>query len=123
MNADQFVAEVRTAAGLEDREQALNAVRATLSTLRERLAGNEPNNLADQLPEEVAESLRGAGGQDNFSLSEFYDRVAEKEGVDREEAARHARAVGAVLQRAVTAGELDDVRWQLKDEYAEVFGP
>ena len=123
MNADEFIAQVRATAELGSREQALNAVRATLSTLRERLAGNEPNNMADQLPAEVAEPLRGEGGQDNFSLSEFYDRVAEKEGVGRDEAARHARAVGEVLQRAVTAGELDDVRWQLKDEYAELLGP
>lgn len=122
MNADEFVAEVRTLAELGDTDQAQRAIRATLSTLRERLAGNEPNNLADQLPEEVAEPLRGTGGQDNFSLGEFYDRVAEKEGVAREEAVRHAQAVGAVLQRAATAGELDDVRWQLKDEYAELLG-
>ncbi len=122
MNADEFVAGVRTVAGLEDGGQAREAIRATLSTLRERLAGNEPNNLADQLPSEVAEPLRGEGGQDNFSLDEFYDRVAEKEGVGREEAMRHAQAVGAVLQQAVTAGEMNDVRWQLKDEYAELFG-
>ena len=122
MNADEFVAEVRNAGGPESRDQAQNAIRATLSTLRERLAGNEPNNLADQLPPGVAEALRGEGGQDNFSLDEFYDRVAEKEGVGREEATRHARAVGAVLQRAVSAGEMDDVRWQLKDEYGELFG-
>ena len=122
MNADEFMAGVRTTAGLESRDQAREATRATLSTLRERLAGNEPNNLAAQLPSEVAEPLRGEGGQDNFSLAEFYDRVAEEEGVGREVAVRHARAVGAVLQRAVTPGEMDDVRWQLKDEYAELFG-
>ena len=122
MNADEFVNEVRSVAGLEDRDSTRPAISATLATLRERLAGNEPNNLAAQLPEELAGALRGAGGQDNFSLDEFYDKVAEKEGVGREEAANHARAVGAVLQRAVTPGEMDDVRWQLKDEYAEVFG-
>jgi uncharacterized protein (DUF2267 family) len=33
------------------------------------------------------------------------------------EAVRHARAVAAVLQQAVTTGELDDVREQLKDEW------
>lgn len=122
MNADEFVNEVRTIAELEDGSGARRAISATLSTLRERLAGNEPNNLADQLPEELAEALRGTGGQDNFSLNEFYDRVAEKEGVGREEAVTHARAVGTTLQQAVTAGEMDKVRWQLKDEYVEIFG-
>lgn len=122
MNADEFVSEVRNIAELQDRDQAVRAIDATLSTLRERIAGNEPNNLADQLPAELSEPLRGTGGQDNFSLAEFYDRVAEKEGVDREEAVTHARAVGTTLQQAVTAGEMNKVRWQLKDEFVEIFG-
>jgi uncharacterized protein (DUF2267 family) len=30
--------------------------------------------------------------------------------------------VALVLQEAVTTGEIDDIRDQLKDEYAELFG-
>lgn len=122
MKQDEFVARVRELAELETNEEAERAVRATLETLRERLAGNEPNNLADQLPPEIAEPLRGEGGRDNFSLAEFYRRVSEKEGTEEPEAIRHARAVAAVLQAAVTTGEMDDVRDQLKPEYAELFG-
>jgi uncharacterized protein (DUF2267 family) len=83
---------------------------------------NEPNNLADQLPPEIADPLRGESGRDKFSLEEFYQRVGEKEGVDQDEATRHARAVASVLQETVTTGEMDDVRNQLKPEYAELFG-
>ncbi|MEW6635881.1 MAG: DUF2267 domain-containing protein [Actinomycetota bacterium] len=122
MKYDQFIAEVRDLAELEDNERAETAARATLETLRERLAGNEPSNLADQLPPELQPPLRGEGGREAFSVQEFYERVARKEGVGTDEAVRHARAVATVLQSAVTGGELDDVRDQLGDEYAELFG-
>jgi len=48
--------------------------------------------------------------------------VAGKEGVGKDEAVRHARAVATVVQTAVTGGELDDVRSQLGDAYKELFG-
>jgi uncharacterized protein (DUF2267 family) len=118
----EFVARVRELAELENNEEAERAILMTFETLRERLAGNEPNNLADQLPEELAEPLRGEGGRDNFSLAEFYRRVSEKEGVEEPEAIRHARAVATVLEEAVTTGEMDHIREQLKPEYTELFG-
>jgi uncharacterized protein (DUF2267 family) len=122
MRHDEFVARVRDLAELETNEEAERAIRATFETLRDRLAGNEPNNLADQLAEEIAAPLRGEGGRDSFSLTEFYRRVGEKEGVEEPEAIRHARAVATVLEEAVTTGEMDHIRDQLKPEYAELFG-
>ena len=122
MRHDEFVARVRDLAELETNEEAERAIRATFETLRDRLAGNEPNNLADQLAEEIAAPLRGEGGRDSFSLTEFYRRVSEKEGVEEPEAIRHARAVATVLEEAVTTGEMDHIRDQLKPEYAELFG-
>ncbi len=122
MKHDEFVARVRDLAEVGTNEEAERAIRATFETLRERLAGNEPNNLADQLPEEIAAPLRGEGGRDNFSLAEFYRRVSEKEGVEETEAIRHARAVATVLEEAVTEGEMNHIREQLKAEYAELFG-
>lgn len=122
MKQEQFLSQVRSLAELETLDEAERAVQATFETLRERLAANEPNNLAAQLPGELGEYLEGGGGEDAFSVGEFYDRVAEKEGVGVEEATTHARAVGAVLQEAVTEGELDDIRQQLKPEYDELFG-
>ncbi len=119
---DEFVSNVRNLAELETNEEAERAIRATFEALKERLAGNEPDNLAAQLPEEISAPLRGEGGRDNFSLTEFYRRVAEKEGVEELEAVRHARAVAAVLQAAVTTGEMNHIRDQLKPEYEELFG-
>jgi len=81
-----------------------------------------PDNLASQLPEDLADPLRGEGGRQDFSVGESYERVAQREGVGADQATQHARAVALVLQEAVTTGEVDHVRDQLKDEYAELFG-
>ena len=122
MKHDEFIARVKDLAEVQTNEEAERATRATLETLRERLAGNEPNNLADQLPPEIADPLRSEGGRDGFSLAEFYRRVADKEGVEETEAIRHARAVATVMEEAVTTGEMDHVRDQLNPEYTELFG-
>jgi uncharacterized protein (DUF2267 family) len=122
MKGEQFIAEVRNLAEVASNEEAQKATRATLETLKERLAGNEPSNLAAQLPPEIAPYVEGEGGREAFSVEEFYGRVAQKEGVGNDEAVKHARAVATVLQTAVTGGELEDVRSQLGDEYKELFG-
>jgi uncharacterized protein (DUF2267 family) len=122
LKRDEFIKRVQELGELGSREEAERATKATLETLKQRLAGYEPDNLAAQLPEDLADPLRGEGGREGFALAEFYRRVAEKEGVDESQAIRHARAVALVLQEAVTTGEMDDVRHQLKEEYAELFG-
>ena len=91
MKGDQFIAEVRNLTDLASTEEAEKATRATLEILRERIAGNEPSNLAAQLPPEVAFYAEDSGSGESFSVEEFYDRVAQREGVDRDAAARAAR--------------------------------
>jgi len=123
MKGEQFIAAVRNLADLDTNEAAEKAIRATLETLKERLAGNEPSNLAAQLPSEIAPYVEGDGGREAFSVREFYERVAQKEGAtSSEEAVKHARAVATVLQTAVTGGELEDVRSQLSNDYEDLFG-
>jgi uncharacterized protein (DUF2267 family) len=122
MKDEQFIAEVKNLAELDSDEDARKAIGATLETLRERLAGNEPADLAAQLPPEIAPFVEGAGGQEAFSVQEFYERVAHKEGTKSEEAVKHARAVATVVQTAVTGGALEDVRSQLGNDYEELFG-
>lgn len=122
MQRDEFIAKVVKTGEFGGHEEAEAAIEATFATLRERLAGNEPNNLASQIPGDLGEPLRGEGGREGFALAEFYRRVAEKGNVDESQAIRHARAVALVLQEAVTTGEMDDVRGQLKPEYEELFG-
>jgi len=121
---DEFIKEVQNRGHMESRMEAENATKATLETLAERLAGGEPKDLASQLPPEIAEYLRYDGEQDpnRFSLNEFFERVTEKDsGVDEPRAVYHARVVIAVLQDAVTQGEIDHIRSQLPEEYHPLF--
>ena len=122
MKGEQFIAEVRNLAELDNDEDARKAIATTLETLRERLAGEEPSDLAAQLPPEIAPYVEGDGGRESFPVEEFYERVTRKEGASTEEAIRHARAVATVLQTAVTGGELEDIRSQLGNDYEELFG-
>ena len=122
MNGEQFIAEVKNLGEIESDEDAQKAIGATLETLRERLAGEEPSDLAAQLPPEIAPYVEGDGGRESFSVEEFYERVARKEGSSNDEAIRHARAIATVLQTAVTGGELEDIRSQLGNGYEELLG-
>lgn len=55
MDHDEFIGQVQHRARLSSRGDAQTAVRATLETLAERLAGGEPSDLAAQLPDEYAD--------------------------------------------------------------------
>ena len=101
---------------------AEQAITATLETLSERLTGGEANDLAAQLPEELKAPLQRSGEEgERFSLEEFYNRVAEREGVDIETARNDASSVMSVLRVAVTPGQLDDLMAQLPSEFNGLF--
>jgi uncharacterized protein (DUF2267 family) len=125
MQYDDFVGQVQNRAGLASTGEAVGAIRATLQTFAERLAGNEASHLAAQLPREIGAYLRASPDLDSrgqsFSLDEFFRRVSEKEGTDLPDAVYHARVIVEMLGEAVSAGEMADVRAQLPDEYQRLF--
>ncbi len=84
MKHDEFIGQVQHRARLGSRGAAERATRATLETLAERLVGGEAKDLASQLPQGIAEYLRGplAGVGEHFSLDDFFWRVGLREGVD-----------------------------------------
>jgi uncharacterized protein (DUF2267 family) len=122
MDFDKLVKEIQVAGEFADRDHALSATEAVLSVLGERLAGNEPGQLAAQLPPELAVALPGQGSGDAFGIEEFDRRVAEREGrgCSPLEAHRHSAAVLTTVLRSVTPGERDDVVAQLPAEYLDL---
>jgi uncharacterized protein (DUF2267 family) len=120
---DEFIGQVRHRARLSSRGKAERATYATLETLAERLAGGEAHDLASQLPHELARYLQSpdAGIGAKLTLDEFFALVSEREGVDLEDSASHARVVIGVLTEAVSQGEIKDVRVQLPAAFARLF--
>ncbi len=123
MKYEEFIGKVRKRARLASPGEAENATRATLSTLAERLKGNEPDDLAAQLPLELAEFMitPHAGSGESYGLDEFFRRVSEREGASLADAEYHARVVIGLLAETVTVGEIDDVRAQLPPDFAHLF--
>jgi uncharacterized protein (DUF2267 family) len=126
MQYDEFVGQVQNRARLASRGEAVSAIRATLETLGERLAGGAADNLAAQLPSEIGEYLRYSLPSDSplgtkFGLDEFFQRMATREKIDLPIATYHARVVTEVLQEAVSPGELEKIRAQLPDEFDRLF--
>ena len=123
MKYDEFIKHVQSAAQIESRDDAKRAIQVTFAMLAQRIYGKEAEDLASQLPEEMAQYLRGDEGENGeyLSLKKFYERVAQKEGVDGPTAAIHVRAVLSVLQQAVTPGQFSHIRANLPGEYRELF--
>jgi uncharacterized protein (DUF2267 family) len=121
MKHDQFVGEIQNRAELASRGEAIRAIRCTLTTLGERLQPGEAKDLAGQLPMEVDRFLLDAESGQRFSYDEYLDRVADCEGVEHPEAARHARLVVGLVSETVYASEIQEVLSNLPDEYLDLF--
>jgi uncharacterized protein (DUF2267 family) len=122
MNHDEFVGQVQARARFGSRGDAERAIRATLETLAERLDGGFAENMAAQLPSEIARHLKTDAPFERITLDEFFHRVLQRESedghrVDLPEATYHARVVMEVLQTAVTQGTIEKLRTQLPAEF------
>jgi uncharacterized protein (DUF2267 family) len=121
MQYKEFLGKVQHRIRVGEQSEAVGAVRATLQTLGERIASGEADDLAAQLPRELAYYLRQADRDESFELGQFYKRVARRAEVDYPDAVYRAQAVVSVLEEAVTPGEMADMRAQLPDEYEDLF--
>lgn len=125
MQYQEFINRVNERIQTEQTGEAERAVQSTLATLGERMNGKEAENLASQLPAELSTQLESgnyAQEPEEFSLEEFYRRIAEREGgLDSECSRERARAVMEVLTRATSGGELRDIQRQLPEEFEPLF--
>ena len=121
MQYEEFVGEVQNRARLGSEGEAVRAIRATLATLAERLPKDEAEHLAAQLPPGIGSYLQETNGSERFTLNHFFERVATREPADLADAVHHARAVISVLNEAVTAGQIEQVRNTLSDEFNPLF--
>jgi len=105
MRHDEFLKAVQEHAQL-DEGGAERATEATLTALAERLEEGEATDFASQLPQELKEMVgRAAGGTgEPIDLTEFIEKIAEKEGLSEHDARQHASAVVDVLRETADRG-------------------
>jgi uncharacterized protein (DUF2267 family) len=104
-------------------EQAERAAGAALQSLGERLSCEQARELAGDLPDELRTWLLSPGRDaDRFDAHEFVRRVAERERVDPETAARHARAALIALARLVSGDEIAGLATALPADYEPLVG-
>ncbi|MEA2290220.1 MAG: hypothetical protein QOD55_2217 [Solirubrobacteraceae bacterium] len=119
---ERFLTTIREQTGL-DRDHAERAAMAVLVTLAERISPARAQELAEDLPERLRVWLQDAGEKpETFHIEEFVRRVADREEVDTETAARHARAVFRAVTRVAPAYEIDDLVDELPHEYEPLVG-
>jgi len=126
MQYHEFIHAARERLGLETPEAVVNVARAFLHTLTEHLAGNTADNLAAQLPAELAQLIREIDPEERdqgqrFKLSEFYIRMARRTGTDDATARRYTHGFMDVLARSISEGEVQKLRKVLSADYAELF--
>lgn len=114
MDFDEYTGQVQNRLALPSTAESLRAIRATLTSLGERLQAGEASDLAASLPMEIDRYLTEAESGQRFDWDEFVDRVWERENMtdegDRADAAYHAQVVVDVTAEAVPPGEMRQVR-------------
>jgi uncharacterized protein (DUF2267 family) len=126
MQYPEFIHQAKARLGVETEQEVLDVTRAFLHTLTQHLAGNAADNLGAQLPAPLLDIIREISPEDRdrgerFKLTEFYERVADKLGVDTETGKNYTHQFMQVFGQMVTEGELHKIRITLSDDYAPLF--
>jgi len=117
MNFDEFTGEVQHRLELPGTGEAVRAIRATLTTLGQRIPEGNAEDLAASLPMEIKWYLTGAvheHGQ-RFDWTEFVGRVSEIEGIERSDAAYHAQVIVDLVSSLVPDSDIQQLRNQLPE--------
>mgnify|MGYP000728306602 FL=1 len=125
MNFDEFTGTAQHRLEFSDTGETVRAIRATLSTLGQRLPAGNAADLAASLPMEIQWYLTGAVDEhgQRFDWAEFLARVSEIETADPQDAAYHARVIVDLVREQVPASDFRQLRDALpEDEDDENWG-
>ncbi|SCF15761.1 Uncharacterized conserved protein, DUF2267 family [Micromonospora viridifaciens] len=107
-------------------DEAATLTGATLAVLADRISAGQAEDLAYQLPDELADHLRTPLGREratSFGFEEFVRRVGDRPNVDRAHADAGVRAVLTTLREAVTRDEFENAANQLSKDFWQVIEP
>lgn len=125
MQADEFYAIVQERSHLDTVDRARTASTTVLETLGETLTAGESEDVARQLPDELADVMvdadhDGAGHDRAAFLERVGDRLRGTD-LDPDDAERYADAVADAVVAAISEGERTDLTSQLESELAALF--
>ncbi len=123
MQYNDLLTLVQERANLGSRAEAGAITRATLETLAERVQGDSANNLASELPRELATLMQRQPGTtgEQFPVDEFTRRVAERANIESDQAIRQLRVVLEALRAAESEGAINHLWAELPGEYLSLF--
>ncbi len=121
MRYEDFFLRVQQYAGLSGPDETAHAIDVTLRTLGERLPPTHRRHLAAQLPAALKPPLASRAAEEEFTLEDFYGRVAARLGTRLHLGIRLARSVVKALDASVATGEVKDVLAVLPAAYGELF--
>lgn len=116
MDYSGFITTVRDEAHISA-DEAEKAACATLKTLSERISAGEAEDIAERLPPRLQSCLDPDGPPERFHVDEFLRRIAERVGIDEQQARRDVKAVFTALWRSVGPEEVADVRSELPKDF------
>ncbi|MDG5817782.1 DUF2267 domain-containing protein [Natronococcus sp. A-GB7] len=125
MRENEFYKLVQEASHLETIDHARIASEAVLETLGETLTGGEVEDVAAQLPSELASIVEDADHDGTgYDREAFVDRVGDRlQGTDVEDgdAEQFADGVTDAIAATLTQDELQDLKAQLDDDLHPLF--
>jgi uncharacterized protein (DUF2267 family) len=123
MQYNEFLNEVQQRGNLNSTDEAEDAIRATFGVLARRLPGSEANDLAAQLPPDLAQYFEQdqASPAEPFSLDQFFTRVNEEQGIDMPTASMYVRSVMDALGELLPQEHYQRLRSALPDEFVSMF--
>ena len=117
MNFDEFTGAVQHRLELPGTGETVRAIRATLSTLGQRIPAGNAEDLAASLPMEIQWYMTGAVAEhgQRFDWQEFVTRVSEITGAERPEAAYQAQVIVDLVASQVPQSDLRQLRDSLPE--------
>ena len=128
MQYQQLISQIQNEAGLSSLDDADEALHATLEAIGTAIPDDLADELAAQLPDEIARSLQppalvAAGATNPVNRREFVHRIAEACHIGDDQAARMIPTVFAAIDRATAGMITTEVRDALPAEIRSLTGP
>lgn len=120
MQQTEFIETIRERADLDSNDEAETVTVATLQALGARISEGQLQDVAEQLPDELAGVFSVETEQaTDLTVEEFLERVENEErdaGIEGD-AEEHVGAVLSTFEETIDTSEWQGVRSQLPDEY------